>query len=154
MKKNSVSLDFDDFEDIEIGVLKIDKPYTDHEFFYLLNKLNNCHFYKEEDLIIKRKFYTYFHSVFKGYQEDTHTSLTFISNQSYHTIKEKEITELFTEPIVNHLLKNEEFNGFLIKTKPLSTDFSLLLLPDNVEPIKVHDIDATQDIYYEIESYE
>lgn len=155
MKNNNLILDIDDFEDISIGLLKINDSYKDHQFFYQLNQLNCCHFRKEKDFIYEGKFYTYYHSVFKGYLEENKTSYTLISNQSFHAIRKKEITELFVdEKNVNYLLKNHEFNGFLIKTRPINTDFSLLLFPDNTESIKILDIDASQDIYYQIESYE
>lgn len=155
MKNNSLFLDAEDFNDISIGLLPISDIHADHEFFYKFNKFNKCHFRREDDLIFEGKFYTYYHSVFKGYLEENKTNYTFISNQSYHSIKKKEITELFVEEKdINYLLKNHEFNGFLIKTRPINTDFSLLLFPDNTEPIKILDIDASQDIYYQIESYE
>ena len=148
----------DDIEDEEttLGLVRLAKQIADYELFFHINRINSFHFERIEDLVTQGTYYTYQHTVFKGYHRDSKTCFHFISNKSSQCFQKKEITELFTnEQNFNFLINHFTETDFIIKSSDKFTDFSLILLPENLTfQIQEIQLSSTSELYQMLQYYE
>lgn len=149
-------LDETDDGEITIGLIRLLKKLPDHEFFFQINRINSFCFERIEDLIVEGFYYTYHFPVFEGYCKESKTRYHFFSNKSSESFKKREITELFTdEQNIKFLLNNFQDVNYIVKNSDVFSDFSLILLPENLTtPIQDFSLSSENELYQMIQYYE
>ncbi|MBP0613544.1 IPExxxVDY family protein [Chryseobacterium sp. cx-311] len=128
-----LTLDDCDEDDGVIALVRLVKKIPDHEFFFHINYANSFCFERIDDLVVEGTFYTYHFSVFRGYSKESRTCFRFISNKSIFSIKNRELTELFSgEGEVKYLLEAYPDTDYILTSPDKCADFSLILLPENL----------------------
>lgn len=137
MKIQKISLDIDDDDAIDIGLISLLKPLPEHEFFYQLNQNNAFQFSRIEDIKISGKYYEYHFLRFQAYHHLSKSCIKIIKNQSIEAIQKKVPNELFTnENNINYLLKNNTNFDYILISDDDINDFSLILPPEIALPIE------------------
>ena len=149
-------LDDIEFEDITIGLVRLAKSIPDHEFFFKINQDNNLKFSRIKDLVFHGNYYDYYFPRFEAYHKFTKTCFTFISNKSSDSKQKKLQTELFTEEEnIKFLLNNQTEVEYILHSPEQFTDFSVILLPENlVFPIQDYNLSSEEELYQIIQYYE
>lgn len=144
------------FEDITIGLVRLTSHIPDHEFFFKINQNNPLKFSRVEDLVFHGSYYDYYFSRYEAYHKFSKTCFTFISNKSSESKQKKIQTELFSEEEnIKFLLNNQVDVEYILHSSEQFTDFSVILLPENlVFPIQDYTISSDEELYQIIQYYE
>ena len=146
-----IFLELEEDEPINIGLIRQAKRLPDYEMFFEINKLNSFHFYRTDDLILKKFSFT----KFETYLPETKTYYQIIANKSIPKRK-KTVNELFPQAEeIKFLMPKYKDVEYIIYAKDSFPDFSLILLPENILfQIQDYSIEPQQELYKLIQYYE
>ena len=156
MKSKKLFLDQEEEESIHVGLIRLTKHIPDYEFFFQLNILNHFQFTRKDDLIIHAEYNNYHYSCFVAYDIISKNSWKILSNKCIETVKKKEQHILFSdEQDVKFLIDQHQEVDYIISSDDELTDFSLILLPDNISfPTQEFSLEPDQELYQIIQYYE
>ena len=156
MKIQKISLDLDDDDGIEIGLLRLSKKMPEHEFFFHLNRYNPFKFSRVKDLVVEGEYYRHQFPLFEAYHPQTENCIKIIKNQSTESKQLKIQTELFSgEFNVKFLLNNQQDVDYIITASDGIDDFSLILLPENLAfKIQSFSLSSDTELFNLIQYYE
>ncbi|MDY3548689.1 IPExxxVDY family protein [Riemerella anatipestifer] len=156
MKDNKLFLDIEE-EEISIGLLRLSRKIQDCELFFSINLLNSFKFSREKDFILKKGGRLYLFVQYQAYDEITKGTYSFIANKFYDTkIEEEAHYDLFSNLVEEtYLLPEYTDVDYILLTKDILSDFSVILLPENlVFPIQEVSLSPERELYQTIQYYE
>lgn len=154
-KVKKIRLDFDDDEAITVGLIRLTKPVSYHQFFFDINRCNEFQFHRTEDFITQNGLTEYEFLSMQGYDKGEKNCYQIIANKSFK--KEENTPSNLFEGLqeIHYLLEEHQDVDFLIKTQDSFPDFSLILFPENVIfPIQEYQIQPEELIYQYIQENE
>lgn len=155
MKDNILTLDIEE-EELRLGLLRLSHSIPDYEFFFKVNKLNSFYFSRVKDFKIETQNYLHYHVRYQGYNASAKSTFSIIKNLSYRVEPCTTSVDLFSELRENtHLLPKYPDADYIILTKELFADFSLILLPENITfPLQNIILSPEEGLYKNIQYYE
>lgn len=156
MKIEKLSLDLDESDCIEVGLLRLTKKIPEHEFFFHLNSQNAFQFTRIKDFVVPGNYFIHHFSCFEAYHHQTRNCIKIIKNQSILAEQVKVQRELFSdESNVKYLLNNHQDVDFIVTTSDGIDDFSLILFPANLAfKIQSFPLSSDEELYNLIQYYE
>ena len=146
-----IFLNLDDDDPFSIRLIRLAKKIPNHEMFFEINQLNSFHFYRTNDLKVKKFSFI----KFEGIHPDTNTCYQIIANKSIP--KRKNTTnELFALAEETKFLmpKNKEVE-YIIHAKDSFANFSLILLPEDIiSQIEDFSVQPQNELYKLLQYYE
>ena len=156
MKSQKILLDIEDEDEpIILGLVRLVKETPDHELFYHINSKNSFTLTRINDLISTGVYYDYHFPRFEGFHHDSKVCIQFIANKSSQNIQKKIATELFSdEQEIKFLLDRFQDVDYLLKISEPSSDFSVILLPENfLFQIQIFPLSPFEELYQTIQYY-
>ena len=155
IKKQFLKLE-EDLSEINIGLIRLIKSIPEHEFFFLLNKINDFNFKRIDDIVISGEYFDHFFSRYQAYDKFSKNCYSFISNKSIRSEQKKAHNQLFLdESNIKFLLNLHQDADYILTNSDMFADFSLILLPENlVFQIQEYLLSSDEELYQLIQYYE
>lgn len=148
-------MDFDEEEDISVGLIRLKKNIPYHELFFEINQQNTFSFSRKADLRIEDFLGIYYFPIFGAFDELTQAHFTIIANQSCDSErKEKPIEGLFDLIVEEKYFINRNID-FILFSKENGEDFTTLNLPKkSVFPMEIYTLNLGEELYQIILDYD
>lgn len=152
MKTKKIILDFEEEEQVSVGVISLKNPLYYHEFFFKINQLNTYNFCRGKDLCVEDYAGYYDFVKFETYDEYNQNHIVIFANQSHHyQMKQKDMLGLFD--LIDTKFFIDEKIDFIVFSKSGEMDFSLLL-PEDAYPMTIMDLMPNDELTSVILNYD